>query len=123
MLLLYGHQSWLSGLAGRRPARSPTVVGATAWGQLEQSLLISPARGYSLARIRPDAPVRVQARSQVAQQPQTDVGTGDGRPHLGRHRIGAHRAVTAQAHDDTASHNRSPPPGSRSILALTFVQD
>ena len=45
MLRLYGHGivAFLSSRAAGRPALLLTVVGAAARGQLEQSLLISPA--------------------------------------------------------------------------------
>jgi hypothetical protein len=41
MLWQYEHGSWLSWLAGRRPARSHTCVGGAQWRRLEQRLLIS----------------------------------------------------------------------------------
>ena len=53
------------------------------------------------------------------------IGTGDARPHLGWHRIGAHRAVTAQAHhDDAVSHSPVPSPGTgRTEDALQHCED
>jgi hypothetical protein len=44
MLRLYGHRSWLPGLAGRRPARSPTVVGGAPRASLSNRCSSSPAR-------------------------------------------------------------------------------
>ena len=76
MLRLYRHGSSLSGLAGRRSARSPTVVGAAALSNLSNRCLFLRRGGYSCPH-QPDAPVRVQARSQVAQQLQPDACTDD----------------------------------------------
>jgi len=63
MLRLCGHRSWLSGLAGRRPARSRTVVAARARGQIEQSLLIFSGVVVTHLPVSGQTPVPVQARN------------------------------------------------------------